>query len=552
MSHHSLNPRGRPIKQLPTLKGELLAQLRTARAEKQSRKFPLVEYQQDPVGFCHDILGMRCWGKQAEMLESVVQYTYTTVRSGRRTGKTIGMAALAWWRFCCFPRGQVVISSTTRDQLENLWGEVKMLHAQSGLCYECAQQDPDQPRPCPHSAIIPEPCGPTSRSGVKGTDPRYRRYILGKTARKVSAAQGFGGPECLILLDECSGISDELFAGFLGSLASGGAALLAGQPHYRHGYFYETFGSHKWNKLAISSKETPNYLSGTMEWPGLATREWVEGEISEHGEDSSHVAIHILGEFPTVSADQLFNDERVKQTLDRYPNTKWFGRLHIGIDPAGSGTEGRGDYTAIAFRRGFKIDFLTVRKGLDSDQILQEILRQLGKIQQPGEVPVINFDASGSIGKNLGIALNAHLEKHPGAFEAWARQSHGNPRRDKRNYGRHRDELAANFDRWVKEGGTFPNDNLLVQEIQLLGWSITASGKAKITDKEVYHKQLGRSPDRMDACILTCWQAPGTTFDGVVAKPRPQPTTATVPQPGLGTPRPPQGGGGVFDLERRR
>jgi hypothetical protein len=511
------------------LRTALLQGLSAAKRARDTIVWPDDRYANNIVSFAYYILGTRVWDRQAEVISSPLTNTYTAVRSGRRVGKSTSIAILALHRFACFKRGQALLSSTTSDQIERiLWIEVRRLHAQSGLCADCLEADPEQPRPCPHSAVLDGELGNTSKSGLKSSDPRYPRFVIGKTARKVTSAQGFGGPEFLILLDEAAGIADDLFAGFMGALASGGAVLIAGNPNFRTGFFAEAFKSERWKKIHISSRESPNYKAGKIVVPGLATREWVDQEIAENGADSAHVAIHIEGEFPEIDAGSLFSDSRLTSIVARYPHVQPKGRLHVGIDPAGEGTEGRGDYTAIAFRRGFKIfEPIYVYRGLDDEGILSTLLDLLPFYVERGEVPVINVDSEGTIGKRLRLTLKYHQEHHPGAFESWGQRAHDNAKRDPQNFARHRDDMAANFDRWVKDGGAFPPDPMLMQEVQLLGWSINQQSKAKITAKEIYHAELKRSPDRLDACILSCWQQIGTEWEAVRKAPAKLPASTS-------------------------
>lgn len=515
MSVQSTERRGRPARVLATLAGAFLQALQAAKRARDSITWPDPRYADDPAGFAYYILGIRAWDRQAEVITAVVHHTYTAVRSGRRVGKSTAIAILALWRFACFKRGQVLLGSTTSEQIELIiWTEVRRLHAQSGLCADCIEADPDQPRPCPHSAVLDGELGKTSKSGLKSQDPRYPRYIIGKTARRVTSAQGFGGVECLILLDEASGIPDELFAGYMGALASGGAVMLLGNPNYRTGFFAQAFKSDRWCKIHISSRETPNYKTGQSIVPGLATREWVDQEITEHGAESAHVAVHIEGNFPIVEASLLFGDTRVQSIVARYTKTQARGRLHVGIDPAGEGTEGRGDLTAIAFRRGLRIfEPVYTYRGLDDEGILATLLELLAIYSERGEVPVVNIDSEGTIGKRLRLTLKYHQEKHPGVFECWGQRAHDSAKRERESYDRHRDGMAANFDRWCKDGGSFPPDPMIVEEVQLLGWTVNARGKAKITPKETYYQELGRSPDKLDACILSTWQAFGTEWE---------------------------------------
>lgn len=502
-------PRKQHIK-LRTFAGDLARRLREHLRSRSTIVWPDPRFKDNPVLFAEKILGIRCWDRQAEMVMAPVTHTYTAVRSGRRTGKSTSFAILALWRFCSFERGQVMLSSTTGDQLDiTLWGEIARLHALSGLCADCIEKDPNMQRPCPHSAVIDGVMGGTSKSGLRSADRRYPRWIRGKTGKTAVSVQGFGHPDGAVLLDECSGIPDEVYPGFTGALASGGILMIAGNPNYRNGFFADAFKSKRYHKIQISSRESPNVKAGKILVPGLATVEWIEAEIEEHGEGSAHVAIHIDGEFASAAAGGVISFDQIEAAYKLHKTPGTDGVLMAGIDPATDSDSGNTDDTVITIVRGNRMLACFGDTRLSPEDILDTLLEMLAEHRRPGEVPLVKYDSEAEIGSLVGDALKVHQRKDPSAFKATGVR--GWKRIDGRRspFLRIRDELAGVTEKWLRAGGSLiPAKQLghqkLEEDLLALRWyEPDRQGKQRLVEKRILKKALKRSPDYYDS-LSTC------------------------------------------------
>jgi len=500
--------------ELRTFAEDLAQSISAERLRANTITWPNTRWAKDPVGFAHDVLGLRCWSRQSELVESVTKHSRVSCRSGRRTGKSTSIAILALWRYCSFARGDVLLTSATSAQLDGiLWSEVRRLHALSGLCADCNEQDPNQQRPCPHSAIIDGICGATSKSGIKSPDPRYPRRVRGKTARKVEGLLGFGSPECLILADECSGLDDSVFSALTGMLAGGGALLLCGNPTKSVGYFARTFKMGTWHQLQIASTETPNYQLQREVIPGLASYQWVISEIEEHGPDSAHVAVHIKGDFATQVQKRPFSHDVYTAAVARNPTAPAVGLLHIGMDVAlSSARDGRHDDSCFAVRRGLRWLELDSVNNLNEQALLERLLALIDTHAMRGEVPVVNIDRQGTAGFIVGEALKVYLHHNPRAFNLWSIRESDRPKRQIAVYNRHRDELFGNLEKFVRDGGGLPDDPMLEEELAEVEFESNATGKLVLIPKDHIKSAISRSPDRMDSIALACWQAPNTDW----------------------------------------
>jgi len=84
------------------------------------------QYQDDPVGFCEEVLGETLTPDVKIMLESVRDNPVTVAISATATGKTHGAARAAVWFYLCCPKVKVFTAAAPPlDNLKNLlWGEI--------------------------------------------------------------------------------------------------------------------------------------------------------------------------------------------------------------------------------------------------------------------------------------------------------------------------------------------------------------------------------------------------------------------------------------------
>ena len=77
-----------------------------------------------------------------------------------------------------------------------------------------------------------------------------------------------------------------------------------------------------------------------------------------------------------------------------------------------------------------------------------------------------------------------------------------------------RDELTANLEAWIREGGALPEDTKLAEELHVWEWRKQVNGRLKLWPKKQDLRKskgtptnpaIGRSPDRYDAVTLSVW-----------------------------------------------
>jgi phage terminase large subunit len=393
-----------------------------------------------------------------------------------------------------------------------------MLHDRSGRCIECKRNDPNGPRPCPHSALID---GDLSTKPASGLVSANFREIRGYTAKDVEAITGTAGENLCFILDEASGIADAIFEGLDGNRAGWAEEpgimvrmLLLGNPTKTRGEFYDSHEHPKkkllYSRFTISSRESPNVVAGRVVIKGLATREWIAQMEAKYGVDSAFVKVRVDGEFPVGEDGKAFSLDLITRSQERWDDTIADGPLRVGIDPAGD--SGTGDDAAFSVVRGAKQLELRCELGLSEEghgDVLLELLEE--HRTHPREIAIVVVDAEGPIGSKVYKKLQ-RLARRSKRFEVHAVRASDRARR-RGTYDRVRDELAGELGRWLREEkGALLENELLEQELHVLEWD-RVHGKSKITPKKTIRKELGRSPDRYDATALSVW-SPSIVAEG--------------------------------------
>lgn len=510
--------RGRPAKSKLSMAGDLREGILVEVSLSSHIRFPNDRYRNDPVAFAREILGVDPWAKQIEVMEAIRDFPRVAVRSGHKVSKSHTAACIALWYFCSFPDARVVMSSTTARQVDDiLWRELRMVRSRGGRCVACKKEMRDLvaagmteveaeqriPRPCDHSALIDEEPAEKARSGLKSKD---FREVLGFTAKEAEAMAGTSGKNLLYILDEASGIPDFIFEAIEGNRAGGARLVMFSNPTRNSGEFYEAFygKADHYKLITISSEETPNAVSGEVLIPGLAERAWIEEKREEWGEGSALYKVRVKGEHALHEDGCIFSVHTIAQAEQRWHDVAATGRLYIGVDPAGP--SGSGDESAFCPRRGLKALEIQTRTGLSAEGHLVHVLGLIAVHKLPRETPVVVLDPLGDVGDKALKAFRRYLEDHEGAFELVVIRSSDKAVRQSHLYDRMRDELTANLVTWLGDGGGIPEDTKLSREMHSLEWKQHPNGKSKCTPKDVIRKLLGRSPDRYDALVLSCWE----------------------------------------------
>lgn len=427
----------------------------------------------EPRWYFDRILGVTLWSKQEDIVISVRDNVYTTVRSNNSSGKTFGAASLALWFLTAFGPAVVIDTAPTHRQVENqFWRELRRAYKRSKV-----------------------PLGGKLLKTQLNIDENW--FAIGFSTSKgedgMEAFQGWHAENILIIVDEASGVSPLVFQAIEGAMAGGKTVriLLIGNPTRNTGDFADSFKDPRYNKIHISAFDTPNYIAGKIVVPGLATREWVEGMKLRYGEDSDIYRVRVKGDFPRKDSDTLIPLELVEGAIGA--EREEFGEEEvIGLDPARFGN----NKAAFVHRKGNRARILEI---VDSSDLM--VLAGKGKAylkQFPNAK--LHIDIIG-----VGAGVFDRLREQPSiAGRVYGVNSAGKPY-DKESFVNIRIESWDAIKHFLKDG-------ILDRHTQHgEGWyqlaqpkyKINSSGQLLLESKEDMGKRGVQSPDVADALALT-------------------------------------------------
>ena len=425
-------------------------------------------FADEPVEFVKEILQAKPDDWQAEALNALAKNNRVAIRSGHGVGKSCMESWAALWFLFTRPFCKVPCSAPTIRQLYDiLWSEISKWLKRSPLMEEFFEWQ--------KTKIV-----------FKAAPERW--LALARTAAKPESLQGFHDEHLLFILDEASGIDDEIFEAVEGALTGkDNKLLICGNPTRNSGFFKRAFFEERelYHALKVSSADS-----------GRVSDEYCRRLIKTYGEDSDVVRVRVYGEFPKAESDGLIALELVEAAMNREENLR--GELVIGVDVARFGN----DETVIQPRIGDcalkpvclrKTDLMTTCGRII--HVLESLLKKFSlKSAQ------INVDDDGVGGGVTDRLREVIAEKN---FNAQVIGCH--------NGGKARDNHFANWgtesyfalrDRFISGDIILPRDEELAAQLSTRKYALNSSDKLILEDKKSYKKRIGRSPDRADALVL--------------------------------------------------
>ncbi len=389
-----------------------------------------------------------------------------SIASGHGIGKSCVLSWLLIWYLFCFKQSQIPCTAPTSEQMNDvLWKEVAKW-------------------------IIKLPEGIKEKFEWTTTHIRISEspetwFARAKTARKEApeALAGMHGDYVMMLIDEASGVPEEIFNTAEGALTEENTlVVMISNPTRTIGYFYDSHHRDKknWQTFQFSSIESP-----------LPSDEYTNRIVEKHGENSDEYKIRVLGLFPDLNTMDdsgyvpllMVND--IVQTID----ANFVGILAMGIDPAGEGK----NETAWVVRDSFKAKLVVKEPISNEKSIAQKTLTLMdyyGITQE--NVFVDNFGTGANVGKELALcgvsvqSLNVGMKAD-----------------DPSMYINKRAEAYHLMKQWLRTGGELLQHKDWEQLLKIM-YRKETSGKMKIMSKLEMKKKYGfESPDVADALMLT-------------------------------------------------
>lgn len=442
-----------------------------------NRRVPL--YQKDPVLYAREVLLFEPDEWQESVLRDLAESPWVTVRSGQGVGKTGVEAVALLWFLTCFRFPRVVATAPTRQQLHDvLWSEVEKWRSNSPLLRELLKWT-------------------KTYVYMKGYEKRW--FAVARTASKPENMQGFHEDNMLFIVDEASGVEDEIMEAILGTLSGANNKLLmCGNPTRTSGTFYDSHtanrGLYKCHKVSSLDSARTN-------------KKTIHALIRKYGEHSNVVQVRVFGNFPSQEDDVFIPLTLVEKSiaLDLEPPAT---RISLGVDVARYGD----DETVIAQNVGGKVSIPIIRRGQNLMRTVGDIVLQYRKLlsdypKYRGRV-YVNIDDTGLGGGVTDRLAEVKREQHLSRLEIIPVNFGAKvPDQDASVYFADITSYMWSIIRDAMEAGTLrlPNDTELVAQLSVRKYTVTSGGKIQLESKKEMKKRSIDSPDRADAVALTCF-----------------------------------------------
>lgn len=217
------------------------------------------EYQDDPVGFCENVLGEKFAPDIENVMESVRDFVYTVARSANAVGKTHSAARIAIWFYKCFPGSQIYTTAASpfSNLQKLLWGEIGAVVRKNQSLFD-------------KDSVITLNIGRSSNEFITGvTIPSS-----GAEEEREARFSGKHAPYLMFILDEADAIPAPVFKGIESCISGGHVRVLAMfNPRRKAGRVYQMEIAGDANVCELSALNHPNVLTGKNLFPGAVTRD---------------------------------------------------------------------------------------------------------------------------------------------------------------------------------------------------------------------------------------------------------------------------------------
>ncbi len=433
-----------------------------------------------PLDFASDVLQVKLWSKQEEVLSALLAHRRVAVKSGNGLGKGFCAAAAVLWFLHCHDPAIVLSTAPTFRQVRHiLWRQVRRLY-----------------RPA------------RDRLGGTMLNTRWElaedRYAMGLSAESADDFQGFHSPNMFIVVDEAEGVSEEIYEAIEAVMTSAEPLLLLiGNPTTVSGAFHRAFHQerHLYYTLTISALDSPNVEANSVVIPGLTSAKWVEERKQTWGEDNPIYRARVLGEFPDQAENTLIRLSEIESAAGRRKSSDAeedadasHAEVVLAVDVARFGS----DRSVILRRRGNTVEEIKTLRGMDTMQVAGWVNAAI----RDSYPDLICVD---EIGVGAGVVDRLKEQGHPVRGINVARRA----RQDNlfvnlraEGYWRLRELFSAGkID--------IPADNQLMGELAALRYSFDNHGRVLIESKVSIRRRGLPSPDKADALMLAFLEPAG-------------------------------------------
>lgn len=465
-------------------------------------------YQTDYHAWRHDILGYRSYAKMNQVTWECLhgELSHTAVASANGVSKSWEMSSMIAWASSVFEPGDVtsIVTAPSIQQVEKvIWAYLKSHFGQAAA----------------RGNALP---GRLSEKlewiydGENGKTFLAYGRVPGK-GKEMAVFQGVRGVKgrVFVFSDEGGAIEKDMFTAMEAvTTGSGSRAVVFGNPDYPGAYWRRFWDKTKpegrrWNTHNISAFELPT-MTGEAVYPNepemekrflsaITQREWVEAKQEIWEPTEARYLSKVMGQFPEEDDFAFFPQKTIDLAYDSDIPDDADQEVVLGVDVARFGS----DETVVAVNRGGNIRIPAGNTWTRTD--LVETARKVHAIAVRESAAEVRVDSSG-IGGGVYDFLEEMPEFYPRNYVliGW---DNGSSAPD---ISQHANKRAYSHDsmRTQMTNGEIDLDYAdedLREELQAITYKFTLRGAIQITPKDEIKKGLGgRSPDRLDAVILSC------------------------------------------------
>lgn len=416
-----------------------------------------------------------------------------SVKSGHGVGKTSTEAWALWIWLMTRAHSRVVCTAPVQSQLKDI------------LWPECAKWQQRMPQELRDLWDINE-------THIRSKESPKTWFAVARTSNKQENLQGFHGDNILVLIDEASGVPQNVFEVIEGILTGAdeqgleAKLLMAGNPTQVSGEFYNAFHKNKllYARYTISGDVYPpkDPNGGSIFVSRRVSEAYRQTMARKYGTNSSVYDVRVRGLFPAMDDTTVIPLAwaEAAQYVPIPPFDRVAHPVTLSMDVARFG----GDETVLACLRGGHCLWMKTWPKTSTNEcidILYEHHRQ-------SDIPVarIIVDEPGVGGgvvdgaRRVGLAITPYHGGHG------VNETKGDPAEDVRMFFNRRSRDWWHVRRLMEKGMvSIPEDETLVNQLASVKYSYNRrSEKIQVESKGEMRERLGddASPDRADALIM--------------------------------------------------
>lgn len=456
-------------------------------------------WQKNPVQYFREVLQFTPDEWQEEAANDLANFPQVAIKSGQGVGKTGFEAASALWFLTCFENSRVVATAPTRQQLHDvLWSEIAKWQENSPLLREILKWT-------------------KTYVYMKGSEQRW--FAVARVASKPENMQGFHEDSMLFIVDEASGVRDDIMEAIHGTLTgTHNRLLMCGNPTQSTGDFHDAFTSDRdqYKLHTVNSEDSPR-----------TNKQAINNLIKKYGYDSNVVRVRVRGLFPNQDDDVLIGISLLEQCSDKLfelPEKDEMSYMSIGCDVARYGD----DETVICANRFGRVKTEFTKRGQDLMATVGDIVRAYRKmISEFPDYTGYVFAMIDDTGLGGGVTDRLREVKVEekltrlvvipiNAAEHIEQDSLENKEAFK-NYNNLTTHMWANVkDLLTNKQIQIEDDGILFGQMSARKYRVASNGKIQLESKDDMKKRGLDSPDRGDALALCLYKGKIKKFTGSV------------------------------------